>query len=122
MYKFIALSIFLTLTVWLYTTNHAIPITTPQSSQNITKLNFDKLIKDKQIDISDINFDHFNNIISFTYFDNDKATKVILSDQKNIWLQLNALQKINKMVKIKDRSLQLVDLSLRHPYATIKNN
>ena len=122
MYKLILFTILLGVSIYFYiVSNRNTLVNTPQSSQNLTKLNFDKLITDKQLDVSNLIFDPYNHIISFNLFENEKSTKVILSDQKNIWLQLNALQKINKMVKIKNRSLQLVDLSLKHPYATIKD-
>jgi len=105
---------------YLFTNKTSIP--TPQSSQNQTKYSIDKLIADKNLDISNLNIDPYNHKINFWLIQDDHKTQVILSDQKDLWLQLSVLQKIDKMVKIKNRSAILVDLSLTHPYATIQNN
>jgi len=105
---------------YLFANKTSIP--TPQSSQNQTKYSIDKLIADKNLDISNLNIDPYNHKINFWLIQDDHKTQVILSDQKDLWLQLSVLQKIDKMVKIKNRSAILVDLSLTHPYATIQNN
>lgn len=117
---FIFVTILSVIAFYLFANKTSIP--TPQSSQNQTKYSIDKLIADKKLDISNLNIDPYNHKISFTSIEDDRRTQVILSDQKDLWMQLSVLQKIDKIVKIKNRSATLVDLSLTHPYATIQNN
>lgn len=51
----------------------------------------------------------------------DKITKVILSTQKNPYWQIAVLQKIIKKAKMKKAFLKSINLSVNHPYATLKN-
>ena len=117
---FVFVTILSVIVFYLFTDKTSMP--TPQSNQYQTKYNIDKLIADKNLDISNLNIDPYNHKISFSFIEDDRRTQVILSDQKDLRMQLSVLQKIDKIVKIKNRSVTLVDLSLTHPYATIQNN
>jgi len=121
MFKLIFIFVAILSVIAFYLFTNKTNISTPQSSQNQTKYNIDKLVADKNFDISDLKIDPYNHKINFWLIQNDHKTQVILSDQKDLWLQLSVLQKINKMVKIKDSLATLIDLSLTHPYATIQN-
>ncbi len=48
-------------------------------------------------------------------------TKVVLSTQKNPYWQIAVLQKTLKEAKIKNTFIKTINLSLNHPYATLKN-
>lgn len=52
----------------------------------------------------------------------NSPTKVIFSTQKDPILQTTTLQQIFKIATINDKYVYLVDLSLNHPYVTLKNN
>ena len=122
MFKLIFIFVAIVSVIAFYLFTNKIGIPTPQSSQNQTKYRIDKLIADKNLDVSNLTIDPYNHKISFLVMQDGHKTQVILSDQKDLWLQLSVLQKIDKMVKINNRLATLVDLSLTHPYATIQNN
>lgn len=50
---------------------------------------------------------------------NDKFTQVILSTQKNPVWQVTSLQQALKIAKIKNTYIKKIDLSIKHPYATL---
>ncbi|MFA4826873.1 MAG: hypothetical protein WC596_01275 [Candidatus Shapirobacteria bacterium] len=67
-------------------------------------------------------FKYFQNEIEITFNHQNYPLKVIFSTQKNPTLQVASLQKIIKIATIKSKRLDLIDLSLVHPYATLKDN
>ena len=66
--------------------------------------------------------DYENQLEFYIMNERNNPTKVILSTQKNPYWQISSLQEILKTTKINNKQLQLVDLSINHPYATFKNN
>jgi hypothetical protein len=67
-------------------------------------------------------FRYFKNETEITFNYQNHPLKVIFSTQKNPTLQVASLQKIIKIATIKSKRLDLLDLSLAHPYATLKDN
>jgi hypothetical protein len=67
-------------------------------------------------------FKYFQNEIEITFNYQNYPLKVIFSTQKNPTLQVASLQKTIKIATIKSKRLDLIDLSLAHPYATLKDN
>jgi len=66
--------------------------------------------------------DYQNQLEFYIINESNNPTKIILSTQKNPYWQIASLQEILKVAKINNKQLQLVDLSINHPYATFKNN
>jgi hypothetical protein len=64
----------------------------------------------------------YQNEIEFTLTVADKPSTVIFSTLRNPYWQVSSLQKLQKLAKIRDKYVYLIDLSDDHPYATLKNN
>ncbi len=94
----------------------------PQASVNFINHQLTQNLTDKKLTATNIDIDIYNQKIYFTLIDNDRFIPIILSTQKQIPLQINALQKIIKTVRINLAYPTKIDLSLDKPYATIKNN
>lgn len=94
----------------------------PQASVNFINHQLTQNLTDKKLITSNIDIDIYNQKIYFTLIENDRFIPIILSTQKQIPLQINALQKIIKTVRINLAYPTKIDLSLDKPYATIKNN
>lgn len=95
----------------------------PTSEKNNFYLQLENSLKTAKIDITKSEVKDYQNQYEF-YVTNesDYPIKVILSTQKNPYWQIASFQDILKTAKIRNRQLQLVDLSISHPYATFKNN
>jgi len=65
--------------------------------------------------------DLYQKKLKFTFKQNQKISTAILSLDKDPYLQITALQKAIKLAKIKNKYIYFVDLSIDHPYATLKN-
>lgn len=95
----------------------------PVSSQNdfYTKLN--NALKTSQLDPINLVVRDYQNEVEF-YLKNDQnnQTKIIISTQKDPYWQIASLQDFFKTAKINNKQINLVDLSINHPYATFKNN
>jgi hypothetical protein len=52
----------------------------------------------------------------------NNPTEVIFSQDKDIYLQVNSLQKILNIVKMNHHSVKIIDLASSRPYATFENN
>lgn len=95
----------------------------PNSSKNNFYLQIEHGLKTAQINIVKSTIRDYQNQYEF-YIINESnyPTKIILSTKKNPYWQIASLQEILKTAKINNKQLQLVDLSIDHPYATFKNN
>jgi len=95
----------------------------PTSEKNNFYLQLEHGLKTAQIDITKSTIRDYQNQLEF-YIINESnyPTKIILSTRKNPYWQIASLQEILKTAIINNKQLQLVDLSISHPYATFKNN
>lgn len=100
-----------------------LPVLSPLSSRHVFH---DKLIHAlslSNISYQQLNYHHFNYQAEFNLIDSQGySTKVILSTQKNPYWQVTALQQLQKIGRINGQKIALVNLSLKHPYATLQNN
>lgn len=95
----------------------------PTSSKNNFYVQLEHSLKTAQIDITkSIIRDYQNQFEFYIINESNNPIKIILSTQKNPYWQIASLQEILKTAKINNKQLQLVDLSINHPYATFKNN
>jgi len=95
----------------------------PTSIKNSFYLQLEHGLKTAQIDITkSIIKDYQNQFEFYIINESNNPIKVILSTKKNPYWQITSLQEILKTAKINNKQLQLVDLSISHPYATFKNN
>ena len=115
----------ITLASYLYISQNSLK--NPQNSQlsdNQAYLDFKQAINISQLNnqISQIEYRPYLEEIQFILQESDYPTTVIISTQKNIFQQVAALQKTLKIAKMDQQRLSFIDLSLKHPYATLKNN
>lgn len=94
----------------------------PSSNKNSFYLELDNILIKAQIKTVKNNIRDYQNQFEFYIINESNPTKVILSTKKNPYWQIASLQEILKKAKINNKQLQLVDLSINHPYATFKNN
>jgi len=96
----------------------------PTSTKNEFFKNLNFAIQKNQIPLaSPITFKNDSQQVEFIISQkNSPPTKIIFSTQKDPILQTTSLQQIFKIATINDKYVYLVDLSLNHPYATLKNN
>ena len=95
----------------------------PISDKNNFYFQLEHGLKTAQINITQNTIKDYQNQLEFYIInESNNPTKIILSTQKNPYWQIASLQEILKVAKINNRQLQLVDLSINHPYATFKNN
>lgn len=94
----------------------------PISNKNNFYLQLEHGLKTAQLDITKSTIKDYQNQFEFYIINESNPTKIILSTQKNPYWQIASLQEILKTAKINNKQLQLVDLSINHPYATFKNN
>lgn len=94
----------------------------PISDKNDFYLQLEHGLKTAQLNIAKSNIKDYQNQFEFYIINESSPTKIILSTQKNPYWQIASLQELLKTAKINNKQLQLVDLSINHPYATFKNN
>ena len=95
----------------------------PISAKNNFYLQLEHGLKTAKIDIAKSTIRDYQNQFEFYIInESNNPTKIILSTKKNPYWQITSLQEILKTAKINNKQLQLVDLSVNHPYATFKNN
>jgi hypothetical protein len=95
----------------------------PISNKNIFYSQLKHGLKTAQIDITKEIIRDYQNQFEFYIINKDNnPIKIILSTQKNPYWQVASLQEILKTAKIKNKQPQLINLSINHPYATLKNN
>ncbi|MFA6185157.1 MAG: hypothetical protein WCT51_04545 [Candidatus Shapirobacteria bacterium] len=95
----------------------------PISNKNNFYLQLEHGLKTAQIDLTKSTIKDYQNQFEFYIInEGNNPIKIILSTQKNPYWQIASLQEILKTAKINNKQLQLVDLSINHPYATFKNN
>jgi hypothetical protein len=95
----------------------------PISTKNNFYLQLEHGLKTAKIDIAKSTIRDYQNQFEFYIInESNNPTKIILSTKKNPYWQITSLQEILKTAKINNKQLQLVDLSVNHPYATFKNN
>ena len=109
-------------TVFLTIKLYPQPIT-PKSSQNDF---YDKLNNAFQTSqLVPINLtvrDYLNEVEFYLQSEDSNLTKIIFSTKKDPYWQIVSLQDFSKTAKINNKQINLVDLSIDHPYATFKNN
>lgn len=94
----------------------------PASSKNNFYLQIEHALKTSQLVTTKNTIRDYQNQFEFYIINESNPIKVNLSTQKNPYWQITSLQEILKTAKINNKQLQLVDLSINHPYATFKNN
>ncbi|MFA6368917.1 MAG: hypothetical protein WCX20_00865 [Candidatus Shapirobacteria bacterium] len=95
----------------------------PTSIKNDFYFQLEHGLKTTQIITTKNTIRDYQNQFEFYIINESKnSIKVILSTKKNPYWQITSLQEILKTAKINNKQLQLVDLSISHPYATFKNN
>ena len=94
----------------------------PISDKNDFYLQLEHGLKTAQLNIAKSTIRDYQNQFEFYIINESSPTKIILSTQKNPYWQIASLQELLKTAKINNKQLQLVDLSINHPYATFKNN
>ncbi|MDD4785020.1 MAG: hypothetical protein PHH12_00985 [Candidatus Shapirobacteria bacterium] len=95
----------------------------PNSPKNNFYLQLEHGLKTAKIEIAKTTIRDYQNQFEFYIInESNNPIKIILSTQKNPYWQITSLQEILKTAKINNKQLQLVDLSINHPYATFKNN
>ena len=94
----------------------------PISDKNDFYLQLEHGLKTAQLNIAKSTIRDYQNQFEFYIINESSPTKIILSTQKNPYWQITSLQEVLKTAKINNKQLQLVDLSINHPYATFKNN
>ena len=122
MYKILAIFVLASLITSFLISRPAKQSISPQASVNFINHQLTQNLSDKKLTATNIDIDIYNQKIYFTLIDDDRFIPIILSTQKQIPLQINALQKIIKTVRINLAYPTKIDLSLDKPYATIKNN
>ncbi len=122
MYKILAVIVLVSLATSFLISRPTKQSISPQASVNFINHQLIQSLEEKKLIATNIDIDIYNQKIYFTLVDNDNFIKVVLSTQKQIPLQINALQKIIKTVRINLAYPTKIDLSLDKPYATIKNN
>lgn len=88
------------------------------SSKNIFRQEFESAINTHKIKTANI---VYRNYIDQVEFNIDKC-RVIFSTKKSAQKQITTLQELQKVAKIKQSTFTLIDLSVEHAYATLKNN
>ena len=95
----------------------------PNSHKNDFYLQLEHGLKTAKIEIAKTTIRDYQNQFEFYIInESNNPIKIILSTKKNPYWQITSLQEILKTAKINNKQLQLVDLSINHPYATFKNN
>lgn len=90
----------------------------PFSQQNYFFLQLNHALKLANLDDFQLNYRQSQHEIELV----DNSYRVIISTNKNAYWQIASLQQILKIAKIKGKSVKLVDLSITHPYVSLKNN
>ncbi|MBU4210598.1 hypothetical protein KKC08_03515 [Patescibacteria group bacterium] len=97
-------------------------MSTPKSDQNkqIELIN-DALQKSNFKSINNITINNIQKFFQFQSKNDEKISTIILDLEKDPYLQITTLQKAFKIAKINNKYIKFVNLSIRHPYATLKN-
>jgi len=113
----------LSFSIFSYMSNSSETKIDPISDKNQLYLQLEHGLKTAQIETIQNTIKDYENQLEFYIINKDNnSTKVILSTQKNPYWQIASLQEILKKAIINNKQLQLVNLSINHPYATFKNN
>lgn len=88
------------------------------STKNIFRQEFESAITSAKITTANVIYRDFVDQVEFNI---DKC-HVIFSTKKDIQKQINTLQELQKIAKIKQSTFSLINLSVEHAYATLKNN
>jgi len=123
LFKISIIFVFLSITIFFLIIKLYPSILTPKSDQNnfYDKLN-NALQTSKITPINLVVRDYLNEVEFYFQNENENLIKVIVSTQKDPYWQIVSLQDFYKTAKINNRQINLVDLSIDHPYATFKNN
>lgn len=95
----------------------------PISEKNNFYIQLEHGLKTAKLNITKSTVRDYQNQFEFYIInESNNPIKIIFSTKKNPYWQITSLQEILKTAKINNKELQLVDLSINHPYATFKNN
>jgi hypothetical protein len=95
----------------------------PVSNQNDFYSKLNNALQTSQLNPINLTIKDFQNEVEFYLQNNENnQTKVILSNQKDPYWQIASLQDLFKTAKINNKQINLIDLSINHPYATLQNN
>ncbi len=115
--KIILTSLVLALTASLYYFNFFQQKLNPISSKNQFYSKLNHAIHTAKLDITDLQIRDFQKEVEFKI----SQSHIILSSQKDPYLQIASLQQFFKTAKIKGKTVVSIDLSTNHPYATFKH-
>lgn len=120
----IIFSLTLTIGIIAFTIIKTYPSTiTPKSNQNDFYDKLNNAFKTSRLDPINLTIrDYLNEVEFYLQDNNNNLVKVIISTQKDPYWQIVSLQDLSKTAKMNNRQFNLVDLSIDHPYATLKNN
>lgn len=88
------------------------------STKNIFRQEFESALNTSKIKTANIIYRDYLDQVEFNI---DKC-HVIFSTKKSPQKQITTLQELQKVAKIKQSTFSLIDLSVEHAYATLKNN
>lgn len=98
------------------------PNVSPLSELNQIETKLTNLLDNKQIDYSNLVIDTYNRYITFNILIDQNISTIIFSTEKDMGIQINALQKLLKTVRINQQKLDVFNVSQHPAYATIKSN
>ena len=94
----------------------------PLSKSNNYYLRLDNALNIAKLKPSPYEYRDFIGEVEFLLRLEEHDVRIILSTKKDAYSQVAALQKVIRLAKIKGKRVGLIDLSIRHPYATFENN
>lgn len=96
--------------------------THPLSPKNDFYQRLDHALSTAQLQPLKTDIRDFQQQVEFYIQSQNDPVKVIFSTKKNPYWQVAVLQKTLKTAKINNTRPSLIDLSLKHPYATLQNH
>lgn len=103
----------------IYSTINFSPVLDPSSTQNDFQNTLSDYFHIANITPLKLTVHDFQNEVDFFLQNPDRQPyQVIFSTKKDIYKQVTALQKLIKIVNIKDNDIKFIDLSSKRPYAT----
>jgi hypothetical protein len=93
----------------------------PVSTKHDFYFQLNQVLNTSQLKPINLNIREYQNEIEFLIKNEatNKFTQVVLSTQKNPVWQVTSLQQALKIAKIKNTYIKKIDLSIKHPYATL---
>lgn len=118
-FKIITLTFLFLAAAYITAVSHYSPsLSSPLSTKNNYLTQFQQSVHLSGLPISNLIVRDFIRQIEFK----TGGTLVLLSTDKNPFQQVNYLHQLLTLAKIKHASVTRVDLSVKHPYATLQTN